>query len=367
VYPFTGAHIPIANDCNACHNGNYANTPNTCNACHISDYNTSLNPKHTVLNLPTDCAQCHTTAPDWQPATFPIHNSFWPLNGAHAAIANNCAACHNGNYNNTPSTCVGCHLPDYNQTTNPNHQTQQFPTDCTVCHAESSWVPSTFNHSTVYPFTGAHLAIADNCNICHNGNYTNTPNTCNGCHQANYNTTTNPNHTTLNLPTDCAMCHTTVPDWQPATFPIHNNYWALTGAHAAIANDCAACHNGNYNNTPSTCFGCHAAEYNSATNPNHAAAGFPTTCQNCHTTTAWDPSTFNHDQQYFPIYSGKHKNEWSQCVECHTTPNNFTAFSCIACHEHDNPTEMAGHHSGISGYQYNSAACYNCHPNGQAD
>lgn len=367
VYPFTGAHIPIANDCNACHQGNYNNTPNTCTSCHISDYNTSLNPKHTVLNLPTDCAICHTTSADWQPATFPIHNSFWPLNGAHATIANNCVSCHNGNYNNTPTTCVGCHLPDYNQTTNPNHQTQQFPTDCTVCHAESSWVPSTFNHSAVYPFTGAHLAIADNCNICHNGNYTNTPNTCNGCHQANYNTTTNPNHTTLNLPTDCAMCHTTAPDWQPATFPIHNNYWALTGAHAAIANDCAACHNGNYNNTPSTCFGCHAAEYNSATNPNHAAAGFPTSCQNCHTTTAWDPSTFNHDQQYFPIYSGKHKNEWSQCVECHTTPNNFTAFSCIACHEHDNPTEMAGHHSGVNGYQYNSAACYNCHPNGQAD
>jgi hypothetical protein len=183
----------------------------------------------------------------------------------------------------------------------------------------------------------------------------------------NFNTTTNPKHVMLNLPTDCAMCHTTVPDWKPATFPIHNSFWALTGAHATIANDCAACHNGNYNTTPTTCYGCHAANYNSATNPNHAAAGFPTTCQNCHTTTAWAPSTFNHDQQYFPIYSGKHKNTWTLCSECHTTANNFATFSCIICHEHNNPTNMANHHQGVNGYQYNSAACYACHPQGKAN
>jgi hypothetical protein len=362
-----GAHLPIANDCATCHNGNYNNTPNTCEGCHIDDYNQTTNPNHVTLGIPTDCTTCHTTQPEWNPATFPIHSNYYVLNGAHAAIANDCAACHNGNYNNTTNTCFGCHADDYNQTTNPNHLANQFPTDCQDCHTETAWVPSTFDHNNFYPLTGAHIVIANDCNSCHNGNYNNTPNTCEGCHIDDYNQTTNPNHVTLAIPTDCAMCHTTDPDWNPATFPIHSNYYVLNGAHAAIQNDCAACHNGNYNNTPNTCFGCHESNYNNANNPNHAAAQFPTTCEDCHSETAWVPSTWDHDNQYFPIYSGKHEGEWNQCVECHTIPGNFTAFSCIDCHEHDDPVESADDHQGVSGYSYSSPACYSCHPAGEAD
>ncbi len=361
-FPLTGAHLTA--DCVECHAGGYAGTPTQCSACHTPDFNQAANPNHVALNLPTDCVMCHTTAPGWAPATFPIHNNYYALNGAHAVVANDCTGCHNGNYNTTPNTCNGCHAPDYAGTTNPNHATSQFSTDCATCHTETAWAPSTFNHNTIYPFTGAHIPIANDCNACHHGNYTNTPNTCNGCHNTDFNQASNPNHVALNIPTDCAMCHTTAPGWAPATFPIHNNYYALNGAHAAIANDCAACHNGNYNTTPNTCNGCHMSDYNSANNPNHASAGFPTTCQNCHTETAWDPSTFNHDQQYFPIYSGKHKNEWNQCVDCHTSPGNFELFSCIDCHEHDSPSQAANDHQGVSGYQYVSTACLNCHPNG---
>jgi hypothetical protein len=365
IYPFTGAHIPIANDCDACHNGNYTTTPNTCAGCHTTDYNQSVNPNHLALGIPTNCEMCHTTNPDWDPATFPIHNNYYALNGAHAAIANDCATCHNGNYNNTPNTCAGCHTTDYNQTTNPNHAAAQFPTDCAACHSETAWIPSTFDHNEIYPFTGAHIPIANDCDACHNGNYTNTPNTCAGCHTTDYNQSVNPNHLALGIPTNCEMCHTTNPDWDPATFPIHNNYYVLSGAHAVIANDCAACHNGNYTNTPNTCVGCHLTDYNQTNDPNHAAAQFPTDCAACHTQTAWDPSTFDHDDQWFPIYSGKHDGEWDQCVECHTTPGNFMLFSCIDCHEHDDPADLADKHQDVSGYQYNSQACYTCHPNGE--
>ncbi len=361
-YPLTGAHAAIANDCNACHQGNYTTTPNTCAGCHTPNYNQTTNPNHVALGIPTDCASCHTNAA-WQPATFAIHNNYYALNGAHAAIANDCAACHNGNYNNTPNTCAGCHIGDYNQTTSPNHVQQQFPTNCASCHDETAWIPSTFDHNTVYPLTGAHAAIANDCNDCHHGNYTNTPNTCAACHTTNYNQTTNPNHVSLTIPTDCAQCHTTN-GWAPATFPIHNNYYQLNGAHAAIANNCAACHNGNYNNTPNTCYGCHQANYTQATNPNHVSAGFPVACQNCHTETAWTPSTFNHDGMYFPIYHGKHKDKWNLCADCHTNASNFAQFTCITCHT--NP-ETNNHHQGVSGYSYNSAACLSCHPNGSAN
>jgi hypothetical protein len=510
-YPITGAHIPIENDCNACHNGDYQNTPNTCAGCHTDDYNSSINPNHQALGIPTDCESCHSTEPDWMPATFDIHDDYYVLNGAHAAIANDCATCHNGDYNNTPNTCFDCHSEDYNQTTNPNHATASFPTDCQSCHTEDAWIPSSFDHdafypivgahtaiandcaachngdyqntpntcfgchsedytattnpnhatanfptdceschgqdawipssfdhNTFYPITGAHIPIENDCNACHNGDYQNTPNTCAGCHTDDYNSSVNPNHQTLGIPTDCESCHTTEPDWMPASFAIHNNYYVLNGAHAAIANDCATCHNGDYNNTPNTCFGCHSEDYNQTTNPNHAAASFPTDCQSCHSEdawipsgfnhdafypivgahsaiandcnachngdyqntpntcfgchsddynqtnnpnhanagyptnceechsqNAWVPSTFDHDGMYFPIYSGRHEGEWNQCSECHTTAGNFSAFSCIDCHEHNDPVDLLDRHEDVPGYMYESNACYACHPNGE--
>ncbi|MGB4970406.1 MAG: hypothetical protein WBO31_12800 [Saprospiraceae bacterium] len=366
-YPFTGAHLLIATDCAACHKGNYNNTPKTCEGCHLTDYNTSKNPNHPALGIPTDCIMCHTTAPDWKPASFDIHNNFYPFTGAHIPISNDCAACHKGNYNNTPNTCEGCHMPDYNSSTNPNHNAIGIPTDCDMCHTTvPDWEPASFPiHNQYWPIEGAHLQIANDCAICHNGNYNNTPNTCEACHMADYNGTTNPNHNAIGIPTDCDMCHTANPGWMPATFPIHNQFWQLKGAHALIANDCDACHNGNYNNTPNTCYGCHQSDYNGTTNPNHVSAQFPTDCELCHNETAWIPSTFNHDGMYFPIYSGKHKDEWNQCVDCHTSPGNYSVFACITCHEHNKKSEVDKDHKNVTGYSYNSNACYSCHPQGK--
>ncbi|MCX6266430.1 MAG: hypothetical protein NTW16_03620 [Bacteroidetes bacterium] len=359
-YVITGAHLAIANDCAACHQGNYANTPNLCFGCHTAKYNQSTNPNHITANFPTTCETCHSQTA-WTPSTF-NHNDVYPLLGAHAAIAANCFACHQGNYVNTPNTCVGCHMPNYSASTNPNHITANFPTTCQTCHSQTAWTPSTFDHNTTYPLTGAHATIANNCFACHQGSYVNTPNTCAGCHMPNFNTSTNPNHAAINIPTDCNTCHTTNPDWTPATFPIHNNYYILAGAHVSIANNCGDCHNGNYNTTPNTCVGCHQTNYNQTNSPPHAASQFPTTCLDCHTQTGWSPANWNHDSQYFPIYSGKHKNEWNACTDCHTNPANYSVFTCTtSCHPQ---SSMNNKHQGVSGYSYNSAACYNCHPTG---
>ena len=286
-FPLTGGHQNT--DCILCHAGGYQGTPTDCEACHTTDFNNTANPNHQVLGLPTDCAACHTTEPGWNPASFGIHDDYYALHGEHAAIANDCAACHDGDYNNTPNTCFGCHQDDYGQTTNPNHASSQFSTDCQSCHTETAWIPSSFDHDNIYP---------------------------------------------------------------------------IRGAHVAIANDCAACHNGDYNNTPNTCFGCHASDYNQTVSPNHSAAQFPTNCESCHTETAWTPANFDHDGS-FPIYSGKHQGEWNECVDCHTTAGNFEVFSCIDCHEHDNPQQLANEHNGVSQYVYESNACYACHPNGR--
>jgi len=361
AFPLTGAHQ--AANCLECHASGYQGTPTNCVACHNADYQNSVNPKHPQLGISTDCASCHTTAPGWAPASFAVHDEYYALTGAHISVANDCAACHQGNYNNTPNTCVGCHQADFNATTNPNQVVGGFPTDCATCHTTGGWSPSSFDHNNIWPLTGKHQDIANDCAACHQGNYNNTPNTCVGCHQSDYNASTNPNHVNLNIPTDCAMCHSTNPGWAPATFPIHDNYYQLQGAHITIQNDCAACHQGNYNNTPNTCVGCHQSDYNGATNPNHAAAQFPTTCESCHSQNAWIPSTFDHDDMYFPIYRGKHKNEWNTCSQCHPNTNNYTVFNCIGCH--NNQSELLNDHEGVNNYQYNSNACYACHPNGE--
>ncbi|HPG09537.1 MAG TPA: hypothetical protein PKY06_21465, partial [Saprospiraceae bacterium] len=365
-FTLTGAHIDAA--CIDCHANGYSGTPTTCVSCHQVDFNQATNPNHQQLSLGNNCATCHTTDPGWSPAQFPNHNDFYVLNGAHALIANDCATCHNGNYTNTPNTCVGCHQDNYNQTTNPNHQQLGFGTECAACHSEDAWRPANlenFDHNqTNFPLTGAHVSVA--CQSCHAGGYAGTPMNCSSCHLPDYNGSSNPNHRNLGLSTDCATCHTTEPGWSPAQFPVHDQYYVLQGAHAAIANNCAQCHNGTYANTPNTCIGCHTSDYNQTTNPNHQNNNFPTDCEACHTQNAWTPATFDHDAQYFPIYSGKHRQgqAWNLCSECHINANNYAIFTCIQCHEHSNKTDLDDKHRGIRNYAYTATSCFDCHPRG---
>ncbi|MDH4298135.1 MAG: hypothetical protein OEV74_17795, partial [Cyclobacteriaceae bacterium] len=277
VHPLLGAHSAIANNCMLCHANGYANTPNTCVGCHLDDYTATTNPDHVDAKFPQDCAQCHDEKA-WTPADF-NHNSIYPLLGAHAAVANDCARCHAQGYANTPNTCVGCHLDDYNASANPNHTDANFPKDCVQCHDETAWIPADFNHNSIYPLTGAHAPIANDCARCHAQGYTNTPNTCVGCHLDDYRATTNPNHADANFPKDCVQCHDETA-WIPADFN-HNSIYPLTGAHAPIANDCARCHAQGYTNTPNTCVGCHLDDYNGTSKPNHSSALFPKDCTQC--------------------------------------------------------------------------------------
>lgn len=166
AFPLTGAHATTP--CASCHTNGYQNTSSVCSDCHITAYNQSVNPNHPTLSIPTSCANCHTTNPGWQPATFSIHNNYYVLAGAHVSLS--CATCHNGNYNNQlPQDCYGCHTNDYNQTNNPNHQAAQFPTDCQQCHSQNAWVPANWNHDGQYfpIYTGKHKNEWNACSDCH--------------------------------------------------------------------------------------------------------------------------------------------------------------------------------------------------------
>jgi hypothetical protein len=358
-FPLTGAHI--AQTCLACHSDRvYDGKPQTCVACHISDYNATTSPKHTATGFPTTCESCHATT-DWR-TSFDHSKTMFPLTGAHVAAT--CADCHADNvFKGKPTTCVSCHLANYNATTNPSHAAAGYSTNCSACHSTAQWLGATFNHSTTaFPLSGAHLAVS--CSDCHaNGVYKGTPTACISCHQTDFNNTVNPHHVPAGFSTTCTSCHTTNPGWQPAPYNHSQTSFPLTGAHVAAT--CIDCHADRvYDGKLTTCVSCHQTDYNNTTNPRHSTAGFPTNCAACHTTTQWLGATFNHDGQFFPIYSGKHKGKWNTCADCHVNPSNYQVFECILCHEHSNKSEVDHKHAQVNGYQYKSTSCYGCHPTG---
>jgi hypothetical protein len=358
-FALTGAHI--ATECSACHTTGYAGTSTLCNDCHNSNYTQTQNPSHTAAGISNECETCHGTTA-WTPSDFDhLTTSGFELTGGHSG--RQCVDCHQGTTSAANSDCISCHQANYNEA--KDHAAQSFPTNCLLCHNNTDWTQSTFDHNaTSFALTGAHTTT--DCASCHTSGYQGTTNLCSECHQTQYSSTTNPNHASVGIAVQCEDCHTTGPGWDPALFPNHNDYYALNGAHAAVANNCYLCHSGNYITTPNTCYACHTNDYNTAADPNHLTLQFSTDCQSCHSENAWEPSTFDHDNQYFPIYSGRHREAWNSCSDCHTEPSNYSVFSCITCHEH-NQTDMDKDHDEENGYVYNSTNCLACHPTGVAD
>ncbi|MHB1049641.1 MAG: multiheme c-type cytochrome [Bacteroidota bacterium] len=360
LFPLRGAHVSV--DCSSCHStGQFKGRSTECIACHQSDYTAVVQPNHAAGGFSRECLSCHTLM-TWKPAAFNHNATAFPLTGAHAPAA--CESCHkNGQFAGTAFDCYSCHTSEFNKTLTPNHVTAQFSRECLTCHTTSVWKPSTFNHAaTAYPLVGAHVAVP--CVDCHqNGQYRGIASDCYTCHQTDFKDVTDPNHLVNNFSHDCLSCHT-MTAWTPATIDHSTTSFPLTGAH--ISAPCISCHTGGrYAGTTTDCYQCHTADYVSAANPAHATANYPKACITCHGTTAWKPSTFNHTP-YFPIGAGdKHRpGRWVTCADCHTSPANFTIFSCVTCHEH-NKTEMDDKHRGKTGYVYDSNACYKCHPTGR--
>jgi len=379
-FPLTQGHaLP---SCDLCHkDGSPTKIASECLSCHQPDYSATTNPNHINANFSTDCKTCHTTAPGWKPANFD-HNNF-PLNQGHDI--NDCSKCHlNGNFSNASSECSSCHQPDYNASSNPNHVSGNFSTDCKTCHTIApGWQPATFDHVN-FPLNQGHN-IAD-CEKCHlNGNFTNTSSECLTCHQPDFNASINPNHVSGNFSTDCKICHTLSPGWQPATFD-HVNFPLNQGHNIS---DCMKCHvNGVYSNTSSDCISCHQSNYNATTNPNHISENFSADCKICHTLApGWTPATFDHVN--FPLTQG---HNISDCAKCHVN-NNYANLSsdCKTCHQPDYnattdpnhlsanfPTDCKTCHTTAPGWTpatfdhskfpltqgHNLADCNSCHSNG---
>jgi len=310
------------------------------------------------------CGTCHSPK-GWQIDrkiySFNHNTTKLPLIGQHAEI--DCRLCHKSLvFTDAGTECNDCHADIHQATTG---------SDCSRCHTPVSWLVSNINEihrMSRFPLLGAHRTA--DCGDCHKSEnqarFDVQGVNCIDCHRNDYNSTTIPNHAQAGFSEDCSQCHPVNSfNWTGAGF--NHNFFPLTLGHSTPA--CADCHTGgNYNTTSSDCYSCHQSDYTGASNPNHQTLGFLTTCNSCHSTQpGWKPATFTqHDNQSFPIYSGKHKGKWDSCTDCHTNTASYSQFTCLSCHEH-NQTDMNKEHQGESGYSYTSSACLNCHPNGNAD
>ncbi|KAA3612856.1 MAG: hypothetical protein DWQ01_03910 [Planctomycetota bacterium] len=307
-------------------------------------------------NFPADCLLCHT-GKDWNTLREDFEfdheaETGVALVGAHQQAQ--CLRCHNDRGPTAQFAargCAGCH-EDIHQ--------GLLGKECKQCHGEENWLPTgqIARHSkTRFPLVGVHAATP--CFRCHPGSevgiFTPTSVECESCHADDLQRANNPNHLQQGWVRDCDRCH--IPTtWKGAGF--NHSRWPLTGAHANL--NCQRCHgSGVYRGTPRQCVACHLQDYQSTTNPDHQALGFPTQCRQCHNTQSWRGATFDHR---FPINGGNHGG--LDCRDCHTTPGNYTIFTCTDCHAH-RKNDMDDEHDDVNGYVYQTAACYQCHPRGR--
>ncbi len=207
-----------------------------------------------------------------------------------------------------------------------------------------------FHDQSTFRLEGRHLGLA--CESCHlKGAYKGTPNKCFDCHW----TRRQDDRFRLQLGSQCEQCHRPV-GWTAVRFD-HGAFTGmpLSGAHQQLG--CVSCHRtNNFRQSDSACVTCHQQDYQSAREPNHVAAGFPTTCETCHraSDTSFNLATFNH-QASFPLV-GQHATQ--ACASCHKgNVYRGTARDCVGCHRaaYDRTTSPPHAAAGFP------TACETCH------
>jgi hypothetical protein len=312
-----GAHVAVA--CEGCHPQaeGFDSAPRTCIGCHEGD--------KPVGHYDGDCGECHSED-SWGEGL--VNHAFFPLADAHAI---SCEQCHEGDdFDGLSSECRSCHedvRPD-------DHFDSQ---DCVGCHTPTVWEHGILDHG-FFPLNGGHEL---DCESCHEGDdYGGLSPLCVSCHE--------PDRPDDHFDgQDCGDCHL-ITDWEDAS--IDHDFFPLEHAHDVACSDCHG--SDGWDDLDSQCTSCHEVD-----RPNNHFDG--TDCEDCHEPTDWDDAHFDHDP-WFPV---PHRGV-DDCEDCHLDEPDFSTFSCIDCHEH-RQSECDDEHDDEDGYQYNSDACLDCHPDGR--
>ena len=348
-FSLKGKHQKV--NCYQCHKHDFNNTPTACISCHLSDNEKATNPNHANLKFPSECQNCHNSE-SWSDTNF-NHSVYTKFKLTEKHMTLTCKKCHPRDFQKPESSCISCHLFAYQQTKNPNHELAVLSKDCELCHNQTLWKPSIFNHNsgTSFPLHGAHLKA--DCSKCHSSNFAKTPTACVSCHLKNYLATKNPDHVQANFSKECQNCHTTS-GRSPSKFD-HNTAtnFPLKNSHVGV--ECKICHTNGYKGRSTLCISCHLKEYNKVIYPNHVAANFSKECQLCHNDKKWEQSIFNHNTTTtFPL-TGSHIG--IDCRQCHTTVFSGTSSECYSCHQKDYNNMISLSHEKSKF----PTSCKNCH------
>lgn len=166
-FKLSGAHE--ATPCISCHHKDgtwkFRKIGEQCVDCHQSEHQGFISEKFYASE---NCSECHSES-NWRTVTQFDHNQTkFKLEDKHAELA--CRECHYAKneqgvrvqkFAGLSTDCSACHEDDH---------AGQFEvagkTDCTRCHATTSWKDSKFNHdSSRFKLDGAHQKVA--CAECH--------------------------------------------------------------------------------------------------------------------------------------------------------------------------------------------------------
>ena len=331
------SHADLGSNCAACHAAFWqtARMADRCVVCHADVVAQWQSPSTLHGNLQKNnpgmtCRSCHpdhrgqlASLTDFSKANI-SHDTFGYALTAHQRQTDGspfvCNTCHVNGYTRFDQTvCKTCHRQV--KAVFMQSHLLAYGENCLACHDGVDSYGHTFNHDKVaFQLTGKHTQV--DCGGCHTGARTiadlkATRQDCAACHIKN-----DPHSSRLG--TDCGSCHTSA-GWTPATFNHDLASFKLTGKH--VSAPCTTCHINNiFKGTPSDCFSCHAKD--------DAHGGqLGNDCSTCHTTSAWLPSTFDHNTATFKL-TGKHASV--ACTDCHIN-NVFigTPSNCYACHAKD--------------------------------
>lgn len=396
-YHLEGLHEDVA--CAKCHRMS-ATKPIDHDQC--ADCHTDVHRKQFV---PRDCNACHdVTTADFRIPQFDHDKTKWPLVGNHTEVE--CKECHGEGVKAQylpvkHEDCDACH--------EDIHKGKFEPTNCSVCHVETSWEVGDFDHGrTRFPLLGKHVDVKceechpneqwsgiayASCLDCHEEQPHGTlfaGDTCDGCHAENdwvEVTFDHASETKFDLQPqheevackechedlkafagqnmECVSCHRWDPpvghyegacedchraaDWRPADLGDRSHDitgYPLVDTHAQLA--CEDCHGPVM--TPlsaggTDCVDCHAAD-----DSHRNMLG--SMCEDCHTPTSWLRTTFRHTLTGWPL-RGAHR--LAACDDCHATRYIGTPDECWRCHESEAPRDQPAHQSAFFRF------CDECH------
>ncbi len=305
--PLTAPHAGLEGlrNCEKCHEPGKGVTAERCLACHKPIAERIAARRGVHRNVTTDCTKCHVehTGRDGELRPFDTHafdharDAGYPLDGKHATVAANCAACHKTrSFVALKAACQTCHEDVHKGALGPA---------CETCHwvrAAFKDAMTTFDHAkAAFPLHGAHQRVA--CEKCHVDRTTFKGvkfASCADCHR-------DPHQNVFGGA--CARCHGD-DSWRTSKVDHEKTRFPLEGRHAGV--ECAACHKqpAMAVKPPSaTCAACHADPHRGT---------FKKDCAACHTVRGFKTAApFDHAATGFPLVD---KHAGLACERCHTRP-----------------------------------------------